>query len=165
METKGRNNLEVDLTKRTIVMTRVFDAPRALVFKVVMDPKLVPQWWGPRRYTTRVDTMDLKPGGAWRYVQQGADGQEFGFHGVYREIVPPERVVYTFEFEGMPGHELLETITLEDLGGKTRVTACDVFPSVEDLQGMLNSGMEGGATESWDRLTELLLEAQAVPAR
>jgi len=79
------------LSDRELVMTRVFDAPRELVFKAYTDPKLIPHWWGPRKYETRVDKMEVRPGGVWRYIHRGADGQEDAFNGVYRENVPPER--------------------------------------------------------------------------
>lgn len=139
-----------------IVLTRDFDAPRELVFKAFTDPTLIPQWWGPRLYTTTVDKMEVQMGGIWRFVQRGADGSEYGFRGVYHEVSSPERLVYTFEWEGMPGHILLETIQLEEHDGKTRVTDSSVFQSVADRDGMLQSGMERGAEESWDRLDEVL---------
>ena len=145
-----------DRGMRQVVMTRVFNAPRDRVFRAYTDPKLIPRWWGPRRYTTVVEKMDVRPGGRWRYVQRDAEGNEFGFHGEYREIVPPERLVSTFEFEGMPGHVLLDTATFEDLGRRTRLTITSQFESVEDLEGMVKSGMESGARESQDRLEELL---------
>ena len=138
-----------------IVITRELDAPRELVFKAITDPTLISKWWGPRRYTTVVDKMDVRPGGAWRFVHRGADG-EFAFRGVYREIVPPEKIVQTFEFEGMPGHVSVETMRLEDLGGRTRLTVTSVFSSNEDRDGMLQSGMETGAAESYDRLETYL---------
>jgi uncharacterized protein YndB with AHSA1/START domain len=100
--------------------------------------------------------MDVRVGGAWRYVQTDPDGTVHAFNGVYKEVVPPERIVYTFEYEAMAGRIIVDTATLEDLGGKTRVTVTTRFDSVEDRDGMLNSGMEGGASESWDRLAELL---------
>ena len=141
---------------REIVLTREFDAPRALVFKAITDPAAIPQWWGPRRFTTVVDEMDVRPGGKWRYVQHDAEGNEFAFHGTYQEVVPPERLSYTFEWEGLPGHISLETITLEERNGKT--TSVDVvrFDSKEDRDGMLQSGMTSGASESMDRLEEYL---------
>lgn len=141
---------------REIVMTRLFDAPRELVFKAYTDPKLIPQWWGLRSLTTTVDKMDVRPGGVWRFVQRDSDGNEDGFHGVYREIASPERLVYTFEWEGMPGHVSVETVTFDEDDGKTKVTATSVFDSMEDRDGMLQSGMEAGAVETWDRLAELL---------
>lgn len=139
-----------------IVMTRDFDAPRELVFKALTDPALIPQWWGPSRYSMLVDKMDMKVGGLWRYVQRNDDGQEFGFHGVYHTITAPERMVYTVEFEGLPGHVGLETVTLEAHGRKTTLIDLAVFQSVADRDGMLQSGMEGGAAETWDRLDEIL---------
>ena len=143
--------------KHEIIMARVFDAPRELVFKVMTDPMLIPQWWGQRNSTTTVDEMDVRAGGRWRYVQRDQHGNEFAFHGVYHSIVAPERVIDTFEFEGMPGHVLLETMTLEaQADGTTKVTVSSVFQSVADRDGMLSSGMQDGANESYDRLAELL---------
>lgn len=142
---------------REIVLTRVFDAPRRLVFKSYTDPNLIPQWWGPRGFTTKVDKMHVRPpGGVWRFVQRGPDGNKYAFNGVYRGIVPPDWLAYTFEFEGMPGHVLLETVTFEERDGKTKVTAAALFDAVKDRDAMLKSGMEQGAAESWDRLAELL---------
>jgi uncharacterized protein YndB with AHSA1/START domain len=149
-------NLIAEPGKQEMVMTRVFDAPRELVFRVHTDPNLIPQWWGPRRFTTTVDRMDAKMGGIWRFVQHDAEGSEYAFHGVYHEVASPERLVQTFEFEGMPGHVLLETMTLEEFEGRTKLTARSVFQSVEDRDGMLQSDMEEGAAESWDRLAELV---------
>lgn len=143
---------------REIVMTRVFDAPRELVFKAYTDPNAIPRWWGLRAHTTTVDKMDLRPGGVWRYVSRGPDGSEYAFNGVYREIVPPERLVQTFEFEGMPGHVSVETATFDEHDGKTTVTSTSVFDTVEDRNEMLKSGMEAGAAETFDRLAELLAE-------
>lgn len=153
----SKNNLEVDREERTITMSRVFDAPRQLVWKVCTDPDLVPRWWGPRALTTIVDKMEVKVGGAWRYIHKDADGNEYAFNGVYKEVEPPERMTYTFEFEPMAGHISTETITLEALpGGKTRITARTTYDTPEDLEAVLQSGMEGGAVETWDRLEELL---------
>ena len=100
--------------------------------------------------------MDFRPGGEWRFLNRDQEGNEFAFNGVYREIVPPERIVQTFEFERVPGHISTETLTLEDLGGKTRLTARAVFDTKADRDGMLGSGMEEGAAETYDRLGELL---------
>jgi uncharacterized protein YndB with AHSA1/START domain len=142
-------------TDREIGMTRVFNAPRELVYQAHTDPNHITQWWGPRRMTTTVDTLDVRPGGAWRFVQRDQDGNEYGFRGEFREVVPPERLVFTFEYEGMPGHILQQTITFEEHDGKTTVSSTALFDSVADRDGMLESGMESGATESWDRLAEL----------
>lgn len=146
-------------------LTREFDAPRDLVFKVYTDPELLPRWWGPRYLTTTVDEMDVRPGGQWRFVQRAPDGSEFGFHGVYHEIAGPERVVDTFEFEGMPGHVALETTTLEDLGGRTRLTTHSVFQSVADRDAAAASGMESGAAETMDRLEEVLASYTSLTRR
>ncbi len=153
----SKSTLIAEPGSHEIVMSRIFNAPRELVFKVMTDPKHVPQWWGPKAYTTIVDKMEVKAGGLWRYVQRGQDRSEFAFHGVYHSIVAPERIVDTFEFEGMPGHVLMETLTLEaQPDGKTKLTVSSVFQSVADRDGMLQSGMESGSNESYDRLDELL---------
>lgn len=146
-----------------IIMSRIFDAPRELVFKVMTDPRHIPQWWGKRTHTTIVDTMDVRAGGLWRFVERDEQGNEFAFHGVYHTIAAPERVVDTFEFEGVPGHVMLETLTLEtQADGKTRFTVSSVFQSVVDRDGMIRSGMKEGANESYDRLAELLTTLRAV---
>jgi uncharacterized protein YndB with AHSA1/START domain len=150
-----KTNLIAEPGKQEIVITRVFDAPRELVFRTSMDPNLIPKWWGPKSLTTTVDKMDVRPGGVWRYVQRDADGNEFAFHGVYHEI-SKKRLVQTMEFKGMSGHVLLEIVTFEDIDGKTKLTEKSVFESVEDRDGMLKSGMEEGAKETMDRLAELV---------
>ncbi len=145
--------------KQEILITREFDAPRELVFKACTDPELIPQWWGPRNLSTEVDKMDVRPGGQWRFLNRDAQGNAYGFHGVYHEILAPERIIDTFEFEGLPetGHVTLETMKLEALpGGRTRLTVQSVFQSVADRDGMLQSGMEEGLNETYDRLAELL---------
>ena len=138
-----------------IVVTRSFAAPRELVFKALTDPDAVRRWGGSRDNET-VDELDARPGGRWRFVQRSGDGNENGFHGVFHEATAPERIVYTFEWEGLPGHVLLETVLLEEQDGKTHMTDTSVFQSVADRDGMLRSGMESGAAESLDRLDEYL---------
>lgn len=151
------NRLSVALpTDQEIVMTRDFAAPRKLLFRAYTDPQLIPRWWGLRNHTTTVDRMDVKPGGVWRFVCRDSEGNEFAFNGVYREVVPPEKLVYTFEFEMMAGHVMTESITFQEQDGKTRVTTRSAFASKEDRDGMIASGMEQGANESCDRLEELL---------
>lgn len=141
-------------SEKEIVYTGMFDAPRELVFKAHTDPELIPKWFGPRKYTTTVDKMEVRPGGEWRFLHRDEEGNEHAFSGEFREIVPPERIVWTFEWEALPGHVSVQTLTLEDVDGKTRITATSVFDSVEDRDGMLQ-GQEGAA-ESWERLAELL---------
>jgi uncharacterized protein YndB with AHSA1/START domain len=142
-----------------IVQERVFDATRELVFKTLNDPELIPRWWGPSYLTTTVEKMDVRPGGAWRYVQRAPDGGEHAFNGKYIEVVAPERVVLTFNYEGIPGdHEAVSTLVLTDEGGKTRMISTMVFKTMEDRDGMVQSGMESGARETDDRLAVLLEE-------
>ena len=145
--------------KQEMLIIREFDAPRELVFKVITNPDLLPQWWGPRYLSTEVDKMDVRPGGEWRFIQRDAEGHEYGFHGVYHDILAPERIIDTFEFEGLPetGHVTLETWKLEELPeGRTRLTAQSVFQSVADRDGMLQSGMESGVKDTYDRIEEIL---------
>jgi uncharacterized protein YndB with AHSA1/START domain len=138
------------------VMVHDFKAPRDLVFRAYTDPELIPQWWGQRASTTVVDYMDPRPGGTWRYIQRGADGTEFAFRGEYLEVLPIDKLVYTFEFEPMPGHVVTDSIEFVDIEGGTRMIGTSIFTSKEDLEGMLASGMEAGANESWSQLDELL---------
>ena len=143
-------------TDREIHIERVFDAPRDRVFAAFTDPELIPQWWGPRETTTVVDQMDVRSGGSWRFVMREADGSESGFRGTYREVSPPERIVQTFEWEGMPGHVSVETATFEDLGERTKIKTVSIFHTPEERDGMLESGMERGMNETFARLDELL---------
>ncbi len=155
--TVGKTRLVAEPGQQQVIITRLFDAPRERLFKAMTDPTLIPQWWGgPGESKTTVDKMEVRPGGIWRYIDRDAKGNEFGFHGVYHEITSPERLVYTFEFEGVPGHVLLETVTFEDRNGKTMMIQQSVFQSVEDRDGMLQAGMEEGNNESMDRLDALM---------
>ncbi len=150
--------------KQEILLSREFDAPRELVFKACTDPELIPQWWGPRYLSTVVDKMDVRPGGQWRFINRDAEGNEYAFHGVYHEVLAPERIIDTFEFEGLPetGHVTLETMKLEALpGGRTRLTTQSVFQSVADRDGMLQTDMEEGVHDTYDRLAELLQKMNA----
>jgi uncharacterized protein YndB with AHSA1/START domain len=139
-----------------IVMTREFDAPRELVFRAHMEPELLVQWLGPRRFKMTIDRYDVRDGGTWRYVHSDDDGNAFGFHGVFHGTPSVDGAVQTFEFEGAPGHVSLDTATFEDLGGRTRVHVNSVFQSVEDRDAMLEHGMEGGVNEGYERLDALL---------
>jgi uncharacterized protein YndB with AHSA1/START domain len=135
---------------------RIFDAPRERVWKAYTNPKQIAQWWGPRIYTVIVDKMDVRPGGIWRNINRDAEGNEYAFHGVYHEVSRPSRLVYTFEWEGLPGHVVLSIVTFEEVDGRTKLTEKSVFESVGDRDGMLTSGMEDGASETMDRLAELV---------
>jgi len=146
---------------REILMTRILDAPRDLVFEAHSSCEHMSRWWGPRRYEIASCEMDFRPGGRWRIVHRGDDGQEFAFRGEFREIRRPELIAWTFEWEGLPGHISVQTVTLEEHDGKTTLTTRAVFDTVEDRDGMLQSGMESGAAESMDRLEEYLLELRS----
>jgi uncharacterized protein YndB with AHSA1/START domain len=140
-----------------LVFERVFDAPRELVWKVMNDPDRVTNWWGPRGYTTTVEEMDVRPGGKWRWINHTTDGHDAPFKGEYLEVVPLERIVRTeiFDVPGFDDKPAIDTITFEDLGGgKTKIVARTRFPSVEDLEGALATGMIGGALTTYDRLAE-----------
>ena len=144
---------------REIVTERIFDAPRERVFAAFVDPELIPRWWGPRSHPTTVDKMDPRPGGDWRFVSRDADGAEHAFRGTFREVEAPERIVQTFEWEGMPGHVAVDSATFEDLGdGRTKVTGVSLFHTAEERDGMLASGMETGLSESYEQLDELLAQ-------
>ena len=138
---------------------RTFDAPRDLVWKAHTDPELVSKWWGPRGHQTRVEQMDLEPGGKWRYVSVDEEGTEFAFYGEYLEIVPPEKIRWTFMFdiEGVGPQGGPETLTLEDAGdGRTLMRAVSHMGSAEVIDEALGTGMVQGAIETWDRLDALL---------
>jgi uncharacterized protein YndB with AHSA1/START domain len=142
---------------REIVMTRTVDAPRELVFEAHSSCEHMRNWWGPRKYEVESCEIDFRPGGTWRITHKSTEGpEEHGFHGEYREIVRPERIVWTFEWEGMPGHVTVETLTLDEQDGKTTLTARSVYDTVEDRDGMLQSGAAEGAAETYDRLEEYL---------
>src|SRR2546428_2853901 len=125
------------------------------------DPNLLRRWAGPRNQTTTVDKMAVRPGGPWRYVMGAPDGTKSGFRGEYREIVAPERIVQTFEWEPMAGHISVDTATLTERDGRTLLTVRSLFASKEDRDGMVQSGMEKGLAETHDRFAELLAELRA----
>jgi uncharacterized protein YndB with AHSA1/START domain len=142
---------------REIRIERTFDAPRDRVFAAYTDPELLPRWWGPREYTTRVVEMNVRPGGAWHFVHESESGDaDHGFRGTYREVTPPERIVQTFEWLGMPGHVSVETAEFEDLGDRTRVVTTSIYDTPEERDGMPLAEMEAGLTETYDRLDEVL---------
>ena len=141
---------------REIRIERIFNASRERLWKALTDPAQVAEWWG-RGNKLVIEKMELQRGGHWRFVEHSADGQTHGFEGRYREVTPPERVVQTFEWDGMPGHVAVETMTLEDLGdGRTKLVTVALYHTVEDRDGMLHSGMEGGVNESYAALDRLL---------
>ena len=144
-----------------IIITREFDAPRDLVFRAHTDPELLAQWLGPRDLTMTVDHYDVRDGGKWRYVSKDAAGSEYGFHGVFHGTPSPDGIVQTFEFEGVPGHVSLDTLTLQERDGKTLLRSVSSFQSVEDRDAMAASDMERGVRDYGERLEELLAKLQA----
>jgi uncharacterized protein YndB with AHSA1/START domain len=142
-------------TDREIRIERIFDASRDRVWRAFTDPEQPAQWWG-RGNKVVVERMEVKKGGHWRYVEHSDHG-EHGFEGRYREVTPPERLVQTFEWDGMPGYVLINTTTFEDLGGdRTKIVTTSLFHTPEERDGMLNSGMETGLNESYAALDRLL---------
>ena len=143
-----------------LVYERTFDAPREKVWVAFTDADLIPRWWGPHGSSTTVAEMDVRPGGTWRYVSSAPDREDVAFYGEYLEVSPPERIKWTFMFdvEGMGPQGGPETLTLEDVGGKTKVTAVSHMGTPEILEGALATGMVGGAIETYDRLEALLAE-------
>ena len=140
---------------REIVIERVFDAPRDRVWQALTEPDLVAQWWG-RGNKVVIERMEVERGGHWRFVEHSPDGVH-GFEGRYREVTPPERLAFTFEWDGMPGHVVVDTTELEDLGdGRTKVTTTSLFHTSEERDGMLSSGMQTGLDQSYAALDRLL---------
>lgn len=140
-----------------IIIEREFDAPRDLVFRAHTDPELVKQWLGPRNLTMDIDRFEVRDGGIWRYVQRDEQGNEYAFHGVFHGDPSPDSIVQTFEYEGYPGNVALETLTLEERDGKTLLRTNSVFQTLEARDGMLQSGMEHGVNDGYERLDELVV--------
>lgn len=155
----NKTTIRAEPGKQEVTITREFDAPRELVFKAHVDPELYVQWLGPRGYKMRIDNFEPRTGGSWRYIHTDDKGVEFAFHGSYHEVLAPELLIDTFEWEGMPekGHVSLETARFEALpGGRTKLTVQALFQSVADRDGMVAGGMEKGIVESYERLDEVL---------
>ncbi len=142
-------------TDREIRTERIFLAPRERVWRAFTDPKLVAQWWG-RGNKLVIERMEVERGGHWRYVEHSTEGVH-GFEGRYREVTPPERIVQTFEWDGMPGYVAVTTTILEDLGdGRTKIVTLSLFHTTEERDGMLSSGMDRGMAESYAALDRVL---------
>ncbi|MDB4916923.1 MAG: hypothetical protein JWM95_4567 [Gemmatimonadetes bacterium] len=142
-------------TDREIHVERIVNASRDRVWRAYTDPKQVAQWWG-RGHALDIETMDVKRGGHWRYVEHEGTGTH-GFEGRYREVTPQERIVRTFEWDGMPGHVIIEDVRFEDLGnGRTKIVTTMLFHTTEERDGMFNAGMSGGMDESYSALDRLL---------
>jgi uncharacterized protein YndB with AHSA1/START domain len=145
-------------TDREIRIERVFNASRERVWQAFTDPKLIAQWWG-RGNRLVIERMEVERGGHWRYLEHSSDGVH-GFEGRYREVTPPQRLVQTFEWDGMPGYVAIATATFEDIGdGRTRVVTTVLFHTTEERDGMLNSGMAHGMDQSYAALDRMLATA------
>jgi uncharacterized protein YndB with AHSA1/START domain len=140
---------------REIRIERIFNASRDRVWRAFTDPSLVAQWWG-RGNKLVIERMEVERGGHWRFIEHAPDGVH-GFEGRYREVAPQERLVHTFEWDGMPAYVVIETVTFEDLGdGRTKVVTTSLFHTTDERDGMLESGMEGGLNQSYAALDRLL---------
>ncbi len=145
---------------REIVYTRTLDAPSSLVFEAWTQPEHVKKWWGCHEATLPVCEIDLRVGGSWRYVMRMPDGSEHPFKGVYREVDPGRKLVYTecYDSPAVGCPEWLTTITFEEMGGRTKLTNTGLFPSREARDGAVKSGMADGAPLTMDRLADCLEE-------
>jgi len=157
----GDLKVKAEPNSHAIVITNDFNAPLAKVFKAYTEADAVKQWWGGRTYETKIDVYEPRAGGSWRFVQKGPDGNEFSFHGVFHEVAENERITWTFEFDGLPekGHACMETVYFTEEDGKTKIRIVSVFQSVEDRDGMVESGMETGLREGMEVLTEIVENA------
>lgn len=167
------NNMTVKVEGQELILERVFNAPRELVFKTFSEAEHLKHWWGPRGWTLTVCNVDFRPGGIWHYCMKCMDKNQGDFYGyeswgkaVYKEIVEPEKIVYVDYFsdaegneaEGMPSAQI--TMTFEEHEGKTKLVNRAQYASAEALKSVMEMGMEQGITETWDRLDEHLQSIQ-----
>jgi len=160
MPSKNKTIVTAEPCKQELFITREFDAPRELVYKAHIDPKLYVQWLGPHGYEMILEEFEPVSGGKYRYIHKDKEGNEYGFHGTFHTMTEA-LMIQTFEFEGLPepGHVTLDTLRLEELpNDRTRVTIQSVFQSVADRDGMIQSGMETGVSEGYERLDDILAE-------
>ncbi|MEO8028750.1 MAG: SRPBCC family protein [Bryobacteraceae bacterium] len=146
---------------REVLLTRVFDAPRHLVYDAFTKPELLKRWFGPRGWSLAVCEIDLRVGGGFRFVMQGPNGETMGMRGVYRELTPPDRSVHVESFDDYPDSESVVTAVFTERAGKTTMSATVEYPSKEVRDIVLKTGMEHGAAESYDKLAEMLGQAEA----
>lgn len=159
MTTKNKTTITAEPGKQELFIIREFDAPRDLVFRVLEEPELMLQWMGPDEMSMEIETFDNRSGGSYRFLHKDPQGNMYAFCGAIHEVARPERVIRTFEFEGLPerGHVCLEILTLEALpGNRTRMAVQSVFRSVADRDGIVASGMERGVVDSYEKLDRLL---------
>ena len=158
---KNKTEIIAEPGKQEIFIIREFDAPREVVFKAHIDPEIYVKWLGPRDLEMKIEKFEPVDGGSYRYIHKRGE-HEYGFHGVNHEVLAPERIIGTFEFEGLPekGHVMLGTLKFEELpGGRTKLVSQSVFQSVADRDGMIQSGMERGVNDGYERLDEILAAA------
>lgn len=163
----GRNNSSAKPAEREVLITRIIHAPRQLVWKAWTDPKHMAQWWGPHGFTNPVCELDVRPGGAIRIHMRGPDDVVYPMTGVFREIVEPERLVFTAVAEDLQGNPLLEaltTVTFAEQGGKTKLTVHAKAVGLAPVAQQMLAGMEAGWTQSLDRLAELVASTGAPQA-
>jgi len=153
-----QNSLDLKSDPRSIIGEREFDAPRALVFEAFTDPNHLAQWWGPNGFTTTTSSFDMRPGGVWRFVMRGPDGRDYQNRITYEEVVPPERLVYRHGGgEDVEPVQFRQTITFEDLGGRTRITWRGDFPSASERDRVIKKyGADKGLVQTLARLSEFV---------
>ena len=154
----NKTTITAEPGKQELFIIREFDAPRDLVFKAHTDPELYIKWVGPREMTMTIEKWESRDGGSYKFTHE-RDGHRYAFFGVNHEILAPERIIGTFEFDGLPerGHVILGTTKFEELpGDRTRLVHQSVFQSVADRDGMIQSGMERGVDDGYEKLDELL---------
>jgi len=154
----NKTEITAEPGKQELFIIREFEAPRELVFKAHTDPEIYVKWCGPRDLKMSIEQMDTYAGGSYKFTHE-RDGHVYAFHGVYHEVLEPERIIGTFEFDGLPesGHVILGTTRFEALpGGRTRLVHQSVFQSVSDRDGMVASGMERGVNDGYEKLDEVL---------
>ena len=153
----SESNFIVDEENLEVKSERIYNASAKRLFEAHTDPKQIVEWWGPNGYKTVVDTLELKVGGNWRFIQTDLDGKEHAFRGTFKEIDEPSKIVRTFEYEPMAGHVLVETVSFEEQpDGRTKQTTTAHYENIEDLNGMVQMGMEKGQTEGLERLAQLV---------
>jgi uncharacterized protein YndB with AHSA1/START domain len=160
-KTTSKTQITAEPDTQQIEVTRAFNAPPELLLRAFTEPDLLVQWLGPRQYTMTIDRFEPRDGGTWRYVHSDAEGNAFAFHGVFHGNPSVDGIVQTFEFEGWPGRVSLERLTFEAQGDTTLVRTLSVYQSVADRDAMIESGMEQGLNEGYDRLDELVATLQA----
>jgi uncharacterized protein YndB with AHSA1/START domain len=157
MTTHLHETLVTTPSDTTIRIERIFNAPRELVWRAYTEPELLVQWLGPRRLELTVEAMDVRPGGSYRWIHRDPTGERYVFSGDYSEVVEPELLVGTFVFDGWPDSVAVDRAEFEDLGdGRTRLVITETFATRGERDGKLQSGMESGMNEGFERLDELL---------